>query len=408
MVGCANSNSCDWESNCKSTLPPAPAPAPSPSPGPGNPGPSPAPSPSPNPPITVPAKGGYCSGNPVRMGYVTAWSRYRTGACAFDVAKINKSKWTHLLYSFGTITGATVSLTPDDIAYVKELKATGIKLVLSVGGWGYAGLFPPIASSAANQKLFSDSILELCRVHGFEGVDVDWEYPVSYKDGSGKVIPGSEGEMLGRWLVQLRAALGPNRILSMAVPPTGAIDNYPLSVMATQLDYLNVMTYDFHGPWDSTTGANTPNNEIFPAMDRIVSMGFPKEKLVLGLAFYGRTFKLVNPGACTRGYGCGFLKSGGAVGPCSQTAGILFPGEIDGLSPSASLKTDSTTGTTWFISNGRHNGPMAELNRANGDLVTYDSAEDIRRKDGIARGKCFGGTMVWAIDQDPSGRWAVW
>jgi chitinase len=91
------------------------------------------------------------------------------------------------------------------------------------------------------------------------------------------------------------------------------------------------MSYDMHGPWDSTAQPNTPNNEMFPLMDKMISNGFPKEKLILGLAFYGRTYKLRNPQSC-KGYGCGFQSWGNPIGPCSGSDGLLFPMEIDYVS----------------------------------------------------------------------------
>jgi chitinase len=67
------------------------------------------------------------------------------------------------------------------------------------------------------------------------------------------------------------------------------------------LTELNLMTYDFHGSWESVTGVNSPlydgRNDPEPGWSvdgcakNWVERGAPKEKLNIGLAFYGRSFK---------------------------------------------------------------------------------------------------------------------
>ncbi|CAF1153768.1 unnamed protein product, partial [Brachionus calyciflorus] len=67
------------------------------------------------------------------------------------------------------------------------------------------------------------------------------------------------------------------------------------------------MAYDFHGSWDETIDHNSPlysrRSEIGDAsylnvdwaVNYWLQRGFPKEKFVLGLATYGRPFKLKSP-----------------------------------------------------------------------------------------------------------------
>ncbi|KAJ3098287.1 hypothetical protein HDU97_004137 [Phlyctochytrium planicorne] len=154
------------------------------------------------------------------------------------------------------------------------------------------------------------------------------------------------------------------------------------------------MAYDVHGTWDSTIGANTPNNEIFQSIDSMIAQGFTKEKIVLGLAFYGRSYKLKSPSTCN-GLGCAFT-SGGPVASCSQSSGIMFPSEIDALKSSASKSgTDAITGTSWFIT-------------SSGDFVTYDSVSDMQKKYSIAKDKCLGGVMAWSIDSDTTLKLTTW
>ncbi|KAI8835139.1 glycoside hydrolase superfamily [Chytridium lagenaria] len=314
-----------------------------------------------------------------------------------------------MLYAFGTLsTTGTITLSVDDERYIRQLSAKGIKMILSVGGWGYANLFPPIARDPVAQKRFSDSLAALSSQHGFVGIDIDWEYPAGYKDAAGNIIPGSEGDNLANWLIQLRAAVGPNYLIMMAVPPLPFhLNNYPMTVMATVLDYLLVMTYDFSGPWTTTIGSNTPNNQIFPALDDIVAKGFAREKVVLGLANFGKTYRLSDPVNC-RTFGCSFTTTALPKGACSDTEGILFNNEVEWYLPTASVSTDSTTGSSFFITTGNHNTGFPLLDAGINQFVNFETQNDMRVKDDLARTRCLGGTMVWTMDQDTTGSWVVW
>ncbi|KAI9363012.1 glycoside hydrolase superfamily [Zopfochytrium polystomum] len=353
---------------------------------------------------------GFCRGlGPARFGYVASWSQYRTGSCAFNVDSIDLSKWHYLLFAFGQLLGSSVSINSDDERYVKSMTDLGVKLILSIGGWGYDLLFLPIASSDDGRRNFATSVLQALDKYGFVGVDLDWEYPRSYLDSAGNVIPGSDGDNFAQLLAVLREVLGPNRIITVAVPFAGfATTQFPLRDIAVYADFINLMSYD-ESSGGSLTGTNTGNPVITSTLDTFISLGLPPSKILLGLAYYGRSYRLastssdpttcnaaISPGSGT-GTGCEYVPEGAAKGTCSGTSGIVFAVDVardwdDGAIP----QVDSDQGTVWYIRPG------------SGDWVTVDSPDTFRAKDRLAKARCLGGTHVWTIDQDPQQRFLFW
>ncbi|KAJ3323536.1 hypothetical protein HDU76_013620, partial [Blyttiomyces sp. JEL0837] len=128
--------------------------------------------------------GGFCKGNPLKVGYFASWAHYRKGSCAFDVTKINRSKWTHVIWAFATVTGTDITVAADDVAALNSLKAAighnsasgssanPIKLSIAIGGWAHQDLFPPIVGSKASMDAFAKSLEALMALHGFDGLDI--------------------------------------------------------------------------------------------------------------------------------------------------------------------------------------------------------------------------------------------
>lgn len=118
---------------------------------------------------------------------------------------------------------------------------------------------------------------------------VDWEHPSDPKQGLDFLA----------LLAAIRIHLPDDRYLLTAALPAGewALQNIDLYKAQDYLDYINVMAYDFTGPWTNTAGHHA---QLFckgqeeasgaAAIDYIISRGFPSEKILLGVPVYGRSF----------------------------------------------------------------------------------------------------------------------
>jgi chitinase len=271
------------------------------------------------------------------IGYYTSWSIYGRN---YHIQNIPADKITHINYAFANINGTTNEIMlgdsyadidrfypgdswdPDSLRgcfhQLLILKANhpDVKTLISVGGWTWSTYFSNVALTPLSRATFSASCMEFIDEYGFDGIDIDWEYPVS--GGLPTVIHRPEDRRnftllmaeLHRQLDSLEIVNSQQYFLSIAAPAGPAnIANIEVDSISQYLDWINVMTYDFHGPWgglpDAVTNFNSPlflapddplpepyhsQFNLDSAMDTYLALGVPNTKLHSGLAFYGRGF----------------------------------------------------------------------------------------------------------------------
>lgn len=180
------------------------------------------------------------------------------------------------------------------LGQLRELKKLRrhLKALMSIGGWGANDSFVKALRNQKSMNHFVESAVHLANIFGFDGVDIDWEYPSN----------DAEARQLVQVLAQLRAALGPQRLLSVACP--GGHDTFGtlkphIRDMDKYLSFWNVMCYDFAGKgWSNKSGYHSNlfghNGDNDMNSDSIMSKyhaaGVPCAKLVLGMPAYARVF----------------------------------------------------------------------------------------------------------------------
>lgn len=179
-----------------------------------------------------------------------------------------------------------------------------IKVLLSIGGWEDSGNFPAVAASLDARKQFAHSCVEQIRKFGFDGIDVDWEYPC-YADHKGTPADRSNFTILLKTtrdsLVALGKEQGKQLLLTAALPAGASLAaSFEIEKIADVLDMLNVMTYDFSGPWDTVSGHNSPlysatKSDSVGNIDAAFKLftrtyGVSPGKVNIGVPFYGHAF----------------------------------------------------------------------------------------------------------------------
>ncbi|KAK0630523.1 glycoside hydrolase superfamily [Bombardia bombarda] len=356
--------------------------------------------------VTVPQP--HCTGNSISkriIGYYEGWSL--TKSCGtMTPEQIPLGVYTHLNYAFAFIDPVTFNVAPMD-SFVASLykdvtalkrRSPGLQVWISIGGWSFndpgstATTFSDLAASDEAQKAFFSSLISFMTSNGFDGVDLDWEYPGA-DDRFGRP---EDFENFPRFLRNLRAALnlsGWKFGISITLPSSyWYLRHFDIVAIDPIVDFLNVMTYDLHGTWDSNSPwigavalAHTNITEIDISLDLLWRNNINPAKINLGIGFYGRSFTMSNPGCLDTG--CPF-SGGGNPGPCTQSSGILSAAEIrDIVAAGANVHTDPVAGVeiiTWDSN----------------QWVSYDDEPTLKKKVDYGNSKCLGGMLIWAVDLD--------
>ena len=346
------------------------------------------------------------------IGYYPSW-KWRSGRHEMPPEKIPYGALTIINYAFffplpdGTIVGRdsigdTLTLlgipdstTPGALASPGLTEAAhrhGVKVMLSIGGWEDSGNFPGVAARAATRARFAQSCADRIREFGFDGIDIDWEFP-GYREHNGTPADRVNFTLLLRSIRDSLDALGDasgRRLLLTAALPAGRehAEGIDVGQIAGILDFLNIMTYDFYGPWDERANHNAP---------LYAGEGSDPEKSVHGaFLLYTQTFNLP-PSRITLGvpfYGHAFARCTAINTPHGGADTVHMPGQgafysrITGLMDSCTRVWDERAKVPYLVSKNWN------------ILVSYDDEESVRWKASYAAEHAVRGLIIWEITAD--------
>jgi chitinase len=310
---------------------------------------------------------------PVVLGYYPSWVAHPS------VKEIKVERFTHLAHAF---------LQAEEDGSLKTTKAIpsreltqrahqhGVKVLLSLGGAGSAKTFRRIVEHADTFDRYVAAVLRAATEVDYDGLDLDWE--------------PAEGEADRREIVRLVRAFRsgwPGATISLAA---FASEWYGKALDADELrkhvDFLNVMTYDFHGPWSAHAGHNAPLRGAADDDDGAVASvesgmaywtgkrKWPADRLNVGIPCYGRGF---------------------AVKEWHQKPSGKAPHESIDHHEIAELLQDG-----WRRAWDAKVGVPTLLKEGVAELISYEDAESAALKGAWAREKGFRGVFFWNIEQD--------
>lgn len=340
------------------------------------------------------------------VGYYEGWSTYTRSCDQFYPEQIPNGAYSHINFAFASIDPKTFHVVPaddrDKLLYARttalKQRDPNLQVFISIGGWSFNDpgptrqVFGELAADTTKQAAFFKSLVSFLTTYNFDGVDLDWEYPGADDRGG----TSADYKNFPTFMKNLKAALksaGGRDGLSITIPASfWYLQHFDLTNLAKHVDWFNVMSYDLHGTWDQGNkwvgpylNAHTNLTEISQALDLLWRNKVDPDQVVLGMAFYSRTFTAASKSCLSPG--CTYL-SGGDAGECSKTVGVLLNSEIN-----------STLAK-------RHVSP--KLNKEAGvqiatwddQWVAYDDPETFKIKVDFARRLCISGVMVWAVSQD--------
>ena len=285
---------------------------------------------------------------------------------------------------------------------VRKFKYPDLRVNIAIGGWAFndpptATRWSDMASSKESRGKFISSVVKYLLSYGLDGVDLDWEYPVAADRGGIK----EDGDNYVELLKEMRAAFDKENTsweISVTLPASyWYLKGFKLKDMAPHISYWNVMTYDMHGMWDldnEWTGpwlrGHTEWPEIDEGLDLLWRNDIDPKDVVMGFAFYGRSFTMADPNCHEPNRVCKF-SSGGDAGDCSDTIGILTYQEIVSRNNTLDVRTyyDPNTTVKYNVYGGSQ-------------WISYDDAQSFHDKLKHLSERCLSGLMIWAIDQDTS------
>lgn len=234
-------------------------------------------------------------GSPKRL---VAYYLYQdqTRVPAYTASSIPYKKLTHLIHVALIVDPAgdgSIQISPHALEAKLIPKAHAAKVHVLVCVQGSAAAFSKVASAPNTRSRFAQNLKDFVTKYDYDGVDIDWEVPHGQLDVANNVL----------MMQALRDTLpAPRYLLSMATPSEpGHWGEFDFAQLTPIVDFYNVMTYDFHGPWTNHTGHNSPlfSNDADPAHDGSIDdsialylnkLAVPAEKINLGTAFYGYEF----------------------------------------------------------------------------------------------------------------------
>ncbi|GIP29322.1 hypothetical protein J23TS9_44520 [Paenibacillus sp. J23TS9] len=243
-----------------------------------------------------------------KQNYIVAG--YAVDAKLPEMTREDLTKLTHLNVAFGHVRSHEISTDHlQNLGHLQEIKREHPELciLLSVGGWG-AGGFSEAASTEEGRASMADSAVRVLTNYPFDGIDLDWEYP-SY--GEAEIASSPDDKTNFTLLLKtIREALdrkgsqdGRHYLLTIAA---GAdqyyVDGTEMDQAQKYLDFVQLMTYDMRGGFQVLTGHHTnlytPTGDLFristdASVNIFIRAGVPKEKIVIGAAFYSRVWNQV-------------------------------------------------------------------------------------------------------------------
>lgn len=259
-----------------------------------------------------------------------------------------------------------------DTALVQHAHDAGVKVYLVVGGDHAAATqgFAAMAASARTRGRFVRGLITIVDAQGYDGVEIDWEFPYNSTDRAN----------LTALVRDVRAALGTNRSLSVAMPGSNWYGQwFDVSALEPNLDWFSVMTYSFAGAsWAPTATHNSPlygDGSIDSARQYYLGRGVPARKFLAGIPFFGERFD--------------------GAESLNQTLTDRAGGSMDyrGIAP--------LIGNGWTQQRDMAAGEMPYLTKdgSNG-VIVYDDPQSVRAKCRYVADQGIGGVIVWRLGQD--------
>ena len=346
----------------------------------------------------------------------------------FPVSSIKANNLTHISYAFANIDaqGRAVLGNPcfdigectgaesphkqpgGNFAELVRLKKKhpDVRTLISIGGWSWSARFSDAASTMESRRRFAESAVKLfIRDHAgvFDGIDLDWEYPVSGGLPENKHRP-EDGRNYTLLVQEFRRALdqaghradGKRYELTMTAP--AGIEyarNFELRALARIVDFIKIMAFDYHSggdiahfnaPLAAAQGDPTPTSNVRATVEWYVKSGVASDKLILGVPFYGHGYSVAD--TARRGLFQRINQKASDNGAAPWVGAIRYHRIGEAMRSGFRRYWEPNAGVPWLYD------PRRRI------WITYDDVESLRLKSNLVREHKLGGMMIWELSGD--------
>lgn len=291
-----------------------------------------------------------------------------------------------MCYCFGRVDNGKLSITGLGKlnTVMKWRRDYKMRILLSIGG-GASGGFSAAVKDDSSRKKFVDSIMDVIKEYGFDGIDMDWEYPgwTGLEDSTPYDVAN-----FSLLLRDLRAAMDEYKsglLLTAAVISSSTDKFYQPKELNKYLDYVNIMTYDGNNSSIAThhtkplgSGYSAKN-----AIDMWIAAGVAPEKIIVGAAFYGKISELTNP----------VSNPEDALGKATSSISTITYTSIynNYMMDSKYIECYDPQSGAYYLSDGKI-------------FITYDNPQSIQKKVELVSQYNLGGMMFWDYGSDSTGQ----
>ncbi len=360
------------------------------------------------------------------LAYFAEWGIY---ARDYKPADIPAESLTHVVYAFANLTpegdvvffdqwAATEKMFPGDtwdqplkgnfnqLQILKE-QHPHLRTMIAIGGWTLSGNFSDAVLTEQSREHFAESAVEFAVRYGFDGVDLDWEYPVAGGLAS-NTYRHQDAENYTLFVAELREQFDEQTLIDgrryeiSVASPAGfeKMENFELAAMSQHVDWFNVMTYDYHGSWESTTNHQAPlytspddsswlasQYNIDWTIRAYLDAGVPAGKINLGVPLYERGWQGV--GTANNGL---YQTSTGAA-PGTWEAGMFDYWDVH-----ARLEEQPDLYTRHWDDAAKVPYVYSPLD--GGTFITYEDPQSVQHKIDYVMEHDLGGMFFWELSGD--------
>lgn len=311
---------------------------------------------------------------------------------ATDIDRYNIQSLTHIIYSFSLLKNNRLHVSPAAGSILRKLvalkkKNPQLKVALAFGGWGGCSTCSNVFAIPANRTAFSESVLAILQQYKLDGIDVDWEYPAIDEGPAGHPYSPADKQTFTELIKALRATLGKRYELSFAagVFPEYLYNSIEWKQVMPLVNRVHLMSYDMVNRKSVFTGHHaalysTPSQSI--SIDNTIrfldSLRIPRNKVVIGAAFYARTYTVTG----------------------NNNNGLYQPAVFNGFAVYKTYKQrfSSNNGFTWHWDDAAK-APYC-FNPKQKLFVTFDDERSVKLKTNYAINKGLNGLLIWELRQD--------